>query len=485
MPSNWPRKKFQFANNWQSNLTSERPAFPIELKVTRGRGASTQLHLQLREAILEGRLATGFRLPPTRDLARMLSVARATVVVAYEMLAAEGYVRVRQGDGTFVQSLRRVSQVGDLRRASPVQGGAVRGPRFDLRLGYPDVSRFPFDVWRRLESRAWRSVANGGADLSDPAGLAGLREAIVGYASFSRAVSCTADDIVVTSGARQAFDLLARTLAASPGTVVAVEDPGYTPTRNAFAAAGARIVGVPVDAQGMVVSHIPPEAKVICVTPSHQFPLGIAMSPERRAQLLDHARRRDAYVVEDDYDCEYRYDSRPLDALQILEPGRVCYVGTFSKTMFPALRLGYAIVPAALRGRLLALRGVTDGFGAPAPQLALTTFIGEGHLHRHVRRMQRIYTERREALLSGLRERLDGRIAILPSKAGLHFSFRGLSPINWAEVETRAAEHEIAFERCSRYAITEEVDACCAIGFGLLTESQLAPAVDRLARLFG
>ena len=463
----------------------ERLDLPFELHVAPGRGASARLHHLLRQAILEGRLAAGFRLPPTREIAQALGIARATAVVAYDMLVAEDYARVRQGDGTFVQSMRRASRRDEI--ASPCRGSSIANkgsPRFDLRLGLPDVSLFPFDAWRRAESRAWRVLARDANAIPDPAGPARLREAIVGHASQTRAVSCTADDVVVTAGARQAFDLLARTLITRSGTVVAVEDPGFTPLRRAFAQAGAEIVGITVDEDGMDVSQIPPETEVVCVTPSHQFPLGVTMSAARRALLLDRAGRSGMHVVEDDYDCEYRYDGRPLDALQTLAPGSVCYVGTFSKTMFPALRLGYAIVPRALRGRLLDIRMGVDGFGAPAPQAALAEFIAEGQLRRHVRRMQRIYARRRTGLLEGLRSRLQDRISVLPSNAGLHFSFRPEAFLDWGVVEDRASHLGVAFERCSRYAVGVSPDAC-AIGFGLLKDDQVEAVVDRLARIFG
>lgn len=457
------------------------PLLPIALRVPRGLGASAALQQQLREAILEGRLVTGFRLPPTRELAQLLGLARTTVVVAYDMLVAEGYACARQGDGTFVQSLRRTSQ--RLHRPAPrepvANDGAGAAPRFDLRLGSPDTRSFPFDVWRRLAAKAWRTSAGHAYEAADPSGFAPLRDAIVRHASASRAVSCNADDIVVTAGAQQAFDLLARVLTGT-GTVVAVEDPGYRPARQAFAAAGARIVGVPVDNEGIVVDRIPHAARLVCVTPSHQFPLGVSLSPQRRGALLEFARRHDAIVVEDDYDCEYRYDNRPLDALQTLAPGRVCYVGTFSKTMFPALRLGFAVVPQPWRQRLLALRSVADGFGAPAPQWALAEFIREGHLRRHVRRMQRLYAQRRSLLLAGLCDGLQDRIEVLPGSAGLHFSVRARVPVDWHHVARRAAELDIALEPCARHAIRLRADDRCAVGFGLLREEQIATVVDRL-----
>jgi GntR family transcriptional regulator / MocR family aminotransferase len=461
------------------------PALPLALRVPRGKGASAALQQQLREAILEGRLATDFRLPPTRDLAQALGVARATVVLAYEMLVAEGYARVRQGDGTYVQSLRRPpSAVGrPAANLPPAAATLAAAPRFDMRLGVPDLSHFPFDIWRRLAARGWRSSAGHAYETADPAGFAPLREAIVGHASAARAVSCSRDDLVVTAGAQQAFDLLARTLV-RPGMVVAVEDPGYPPLRQAFAAAGATIVGVPVDDDGIVVHSIPRTAQVICVTPSHQFPLGVTLNPVRRQELLAFAQRHDAVVVEDDYDGEFRYDSRPLDALQTLAPGRVCYVGTFSKTMFPALRLGYAIVPQAFRARLLDLRRATDGFGAPAPQWALAAFIREGHLHRHLRRMQRLYALRRHLLWDGLGTALQGRARLLPATAGLHFSFRLLQPVDWQRVMARAKSLELAIEPGSRYAIRSDCNDLCAVGFGLLTEHQVATVVHRLSTAF-
>ena len=263
-------------------MSRERTAFPIALDVPSGKGAAGFLHARLREAILAGRLAVGFRLPPTRELARSVGLARGTVVVAYDMLAAEGYIRVRQGDGTFVHSMRRAISHNDERVSFSPRTGLHWKPDFDLRLGYPDISSFPFEVWRRMASRAWRAVAVADQALLDPAGVIELREAIVGHASYARAVSCKLDDIVITAGAQQAFDLLARTLIRVPGTIVAVEDPCYTPMRQAFENAGASVIGVGVDQYGLDVARVPAAAKVICVTPSHQFPLGLAMSPERR-----------------------------------------------------------------------------------------------------------------------------------------------------------------------------------------------------------
>ncbi len=278
------------------------------------------LHRQLRDAILDGRLQPGLRLPPTRVLASRYGVSRNTAVAVYDLLLSEGYLSTRRGSGTYVADVipkpaHRKSAVSppanDQRLAAywreppvtaPVQGVS----RHTFRIGVPDVTKFPFDVWRRLSTRALRALAKTPAVPSDPQGRPMLREAIAKHASFTRAVSCHPEDIVVTAGAQEAFGLLARILVTPGKTVVAVENPGYRRLRAAFMAAGAKLVPVPVDAEGLVVDQLPAKARVICVTPSHQFPLGTAMSMRRRAALLELARARGAVVIEDDYEAEFR-----------------------------------------------------------------------------------------------------------------------------------------------------------------------------------
>jgi GntR family transcriptional regulator/MocR family aminotransferase len=294
---------------------------------------------------------------------------------------------------------------------------------FDFAVGLPDKGEFPFEIWRRLSARALRVLSKTPAAYAEPQGRESLRKAVSAHVSYARAVSCSADDVVITSGAQQAFDLLARILVTSNKSVVALEDPGYPPMRRAFEALGARIAPVPVDSQGIQVDRIPPTARIICVTPSHQFPLGVPLSMERRKALLELARRRGAAIIEDDYDGEFRYGGRPIDALQTLDSEQcVFYVGTFSKSLFPALRLGYVVTPPWARHALIAAKQDSDWHCAVLPQDTLASFIAEGHLARHVRKMRRIYGERREVMLEAVWRHLEGRLEVLQSEGGLHIA---------------------------------------------------------------
>lgn len=472
--------------------------FPLDLPARGSRQRLHALHAQLRAAILDGRLRSGLRLPATRELALALGLSRNTVVAAYERLFSEGYLEARRGAGNFVATLGapRVpppdSGSADRRLAAPWRGlaapmqAAMVPGACDFRLGIPDQRAFPFDVWRRLSMRAWRTAARLPPMYDAPQGRPALREAIARHVAFARAVACGPDDVIVTQGAQQAFDLLARVLVTPGRTVVAVEDPGYPPVREAFAAAGASVVGVPVDAEGLMVERLPAQARVVYVTPSHQFPLGVAMSPLRRAALLDFARAHGATVIEDDYDSEFRYGQRPLEALQTLDrAGSVCYVGTFSKCLFPSLRLGYAVAPAWLQPALAHARRLADGFGDPVAQETLAAFIAEGHLARHVRRMRRLYAQRRERLLEALHRHGDGRMDVWPSGAGLHLAARLPRDIDAGAVAARAAQQRIQLEALDGYALDRPGPNGLAFGYGRVEEGGIEEAVRRIARLLG
>lgn len=462
--------------------------FPLDLPPAGSRQRLAALHGQLRAAILDGRLRAGLRLPATRELAAELALSRNTVVAAYERLLSEGYVVSRQGAGHYVAALvgRRAEPADRAPGADPRLAIAWRdvgrppGPmpaarvRFDFSVGLPDVGAFPFELWRRLSARAVRQLSRRPALYLPASGQPALREAIAQHVSFARAVACESGDVVVTNGAQQAFDLLARVLVTPGQTVVAVEDPGYLPVRRVFEAAGACLAKVPVDAEGLVVSVLPDDARIIYVTPSHQFPLGVSMSPARRRQLLDFAAARQAVIIEDDYDGEFRYGNRPLDALQTLDAqGLVCYVGTFSKCLFPALRLGYVVAPAWLQAALATAKQTADWHCDVASQETLAAFIAEGHLVRHVRRMRKVYGERRRALLDGLAAR--GWQA-WPSDAGLHVAarppFRGpVAP--WVE---RAASAGLRLESLGSYGGAEGV----AFGLGCIQAGAVAGALDAM-----
>jgi GntR family transcriptional regulator/MocR family aminotransferase len=359
-------------------------------------------------------------------------------------------------------------------------------PRFDFRAGYPGQREFPLDIWRRLTVRALRRAGQSNAAFGDPKGDARLREGIAAHVSVTRAVACTAADVVVTAGAQQAFDLLARVLVAPGRTVVAFEDPCYVPLRTAFASVGAVPRSVPVDAEGFIVERCPNRVDVIAVAPSHQFPLGVTMSASRRAALLEHARRADAVIVEDDYDGEFRLSGRPLDALKTLDrDDRVFYVGTFSKSLFPALRVGYVVAPPWARSALVAAKQASNWHVASITQAIVADFIAEGHMARHVRRMRRVYADRHGRLLNAIDTHLADRLQPLPALAGLHLCAAVRPPESaerWAEA---AARRGVRIEPLSRHAFSAKACNGLILGFGLIDAASIEAAVIALKRASG
>lgn len=406
-----------------------------------------QLYFALRAAILEGRLPPAARLPSTRSLAADLAVSRNTVLAAFDQLFAEGYVEGRVGAGSFV-SRELPEEALHARRPGPetmVANGAASGAaappgpsRRGARLaalrqhgnrprafapGLPELASFPFEDWARLLARSWRNPPRSLLIGSEPAGYRPLREALAAHLGAARAVRCTPEQIFVVSGAQQALDLAARVLL-DPGDPVWVEEPGYPGLIGALLAGGASIVPVPVDEEGLDVAsgrRRAQGARMACVSPSHQFPLGVTMSLARRLELLEWARGAKAFILEDDYDSEYRYTGRPLAALQGLDAdGRVIYVGTMSKVMFPALRLGYMVVPRHLVDAFAAVRRLTDTHPSMLVQPALAEFIKDGSLAAHIRRMRALYADRQALLLDAARRHLGERLTLRPAEAGMH-----------------------------------------------------------------
>jgi len=456
------------------------------------------LHQQLRTAIVDGRLQPGLRLPPTRTLAAAVGVSRNTAVASYDLLLSEGYLVARHGAGTYVaQSLphppghgRAVTEAANDRRLNAYwrESAAIAieapsaAPRYDFKLGLPDNTEFQFEVWRRLSARALRTMAKTPARYTDPQGQPALRDAIAKHVSFARAVACRPDDLVVTTGAQQAFDLLARILVTPRRTVVAMENPGYPPARAAFAAAGARIASIPVDEEGLRVDRLPRDARVIYVTPSHQFPLGCAMSMRRRAALLEFAHARGAVVIEDDYDGEFRFDGRPLDALQTLDrAGSVFYVGTFSKSLFPAIRLGYVVAPPWALNALISAKQGADWHCDSLVQDTLAAFIAEGHLVRHVRKMRQIYAARRQRLLEGL-QAFDDWLQPVPSAAGLHMAALFTSPTQADTIAERARQQDIGVQSLRAF-YSGKPKSGLVFGYGTIGETAIAEGLARLRRL--
>lgn len=465
---------------------------PIILPPKGSRGLLRSVHGQLRAAILDGRLQPDTRLPSTRGFAAAVGVSRNTALAIYDLLLSEGYLVVRPGSGTYVAPITLRSSQSPAagpdsrlneawRQARPTLPAVDGAFDFDFRPGLPDKSAFPLPVWRRLSARGLRDWSKMPSVYDHPQGRLALRTAIAKHVSFARAVSCSPEQIVVTAGAQQAFDLLARILVTPGRTVVAVEDPGYPPLRNAFTAAGARVAAVPVDAEGLRVDCLPADARVICVTPSHQFPLGLTLSAQRRVALLEWAQERGAVVVEDDYDGEFRLSGRPLDALQTLDgSGSVCYVGTFSKSLFPELRLGFVVAPPWALAALVAAKGCADWHCPTPSQDTLAAFIDEGHLARHVRKMGKIYAERRAALLRALSQHGGDRLQPVGDAVGLHLAVELPPDISASELVTSAAADGIQISALERYALGKPAPNGLVLGYGMIPSERIDAAVERL-----
>lgn len=465
-----------------------------------GRGdRAARIYRELLDAVLDGRLRPGERLPPTRELARRLNVSRNTVTVAYDQLTAEGFLVGRVGAGTYVCTqpvsatrVRTAPAGRDVRprplwESIPDVAEQVTPPVYDFRPGTPDPRLFPMDTWRRLVARELRSSVLGSADYAEPAGHAGLRAAIARHVGVSRSVHAGAEDVLVTQGAQQALDLIGRVLI-EPGDRVAVEEPGYRPARQLFRSLGARVTGVPVDAEGLDVAALPAGTRLVYVTPSHQFPLGTPMSLARRTALLAWAERNDAVVIEDDYDSEYRFSGRPLEPLQSLDRGgRVVYVGSFSKTLLPMLRLGFLVAPASLRPALRNAKQLTDWHGDLTAQGALASFIDQGLLTRHIRKTTREYAGRHATVMAALRDRLATWLRPIPSAAGLHLCAR-LAPgtaVDLAEVVARARDRGVGIDELAGYCGENPARAGLVIGYGAIRSTQIDEGLRRLADSFG
>ncbi len=431
---------------------------------------------------------------------RAASMCRATPSASRtERLVADGVLIGRVGSGSFVSAepLRRL-------HARRAPAGAVH-PRpvwrsipalvdrppdpaaYDFRVGTPDVALFPFTTWRRLVANELRSPPAPYAKYGHPAGHAGLRAAIARHVGVSRAVRADADDVIVTQGAQQAFDLIGRVLI-SQNMCVAVEEPGYPQARLLFRSLGAHVVGVPVDDEGLDVDAIPRNARLVYVTPSHQFPLGTAMSLRRRTALLAWADRRGAVIVEDDYDTEFRLGGRPLDPLQSLDrTGRVIYVGSFSKVLLPTLRLGFLIAPATLQPALHAARQLSDWHGELATQAALARFIDEGLLARHVRKVAREYADRYARIADVLARRCARWLKLIPAAAGMHVA-ADLVPrtsVDIARVLHRAEELGVRVSALSPFYLGPPARPGLVIGYGAIASSRIDEGMRRLAASFG
>ena len=478
-----------------------------------------QLYERLREQILAGQLEVGARLPSTRTLASGLGVSRNTTALAYEMLALEGYIESRVGDGARVArvqpeqalqapsdapdrsatSRRRVQPGRDVaqgaqspalsRRGQMLLSTSYRGEFSSreaggvFRAGQPDIASFPFQTWARIVTKRVRQSLSGVALYQSEQGYAPLREAIAAHIGITRGVHCSPEQILITAGSQGALDLAARVLLDADDRVW-VEDPGYPGARGALLAAGARLMPVPVDAEGLSVEAgraLSSGARLAVVTPSHQFPTGVTMSLPRRLALLEWAAEAQSWIVEDDYDSEYRYSGRPLEALQGLDSsGHVIYVGTFSKVLFPSLRLGYLIAPPEALGGFLAARHFIDVHPPLLDQMALADFIAEGHFARHVRKMRLIYLERRNALVDALARELGDTLEVTSPEAGLHLAAWLPAGVSARAVSRLAATHGLRILPISR-ADTQQREGLL-FGFASDSPAALRAGARTLAR---
>ena len=446
----------------------------------------TRLYRDLRNALLDGRLQQGERLPPSRILAAELGISRQLVVEAYERLIAEGFLVSRPGSGTFVEQLppARENTVtpagvspGDHWPIRPLWGNAP-ARRYNFAGGVTERSQLPWQAWRRCMQQAMRDEQAESRLYGDPQGDLRLRRGLADYLGFSRGLPCESEQLLITQGAQQGLDLLARVRLA-PGDVVALEDPGYPPARFVFEAAGARLVSVPVDEEGICVDRIPADARLVYVTPSHQFPLGMPMSLSRRLALLELARQQDMLIVEDDYDGEYRFAGRPLEALKRLDHHQqVAYLGTFSKVLHASFRMGYMVMPDGLRDALLQAKFLADAYSNALTQRALGHLIEQGDFARHLRRMQRRYAVRRNRLLAALEAVPD--FQVLPQMAGLHVAVG--TPADPATMMVSLEREQVMATPLSvLYAQLPAMNGAL-LGFGGLADDTIEEGVSALVR---
>lgn len=446
----------------------------------------SQVYRMLRDGILKGDLEGGRRLPSTRRLAAELQVSRNIVLEAYERLLAEGFVVARSGAGTFVAEGAALPAGGTEIPALPVleEATAIARPEvvpaggtISFRTGSPAMDRFPRKAWSDALRRVYREAPDGLFGYGNPAGEPELRAALADYLRDTRGVVATPDRIVITGGAIQALGLAARMLL-TEGDDAIVERPTVEEVRTLIASTGARLHGVPVDESGLVTSALPGDIrpKLIYATPSHQFPLGGAMPIPRRVELLAYAARAGSYVLEDDYDSEFAYDAPAVHSLQSLAPERVLYIGTFSKILSPALRIGYIVLPAAWVPAFVRLKRLADYENSRPDQLALADFIRQRSLHAHVHRMRKLYRGRRELLVECLKAKLGDRVRVLGKAVGLHAAVRFDAPLP-PDLSARLSEAKVD-------AAQIEED-CLLLGYGHLREDEIRDGVERLARVTG
>lgn len=459
---------------------------------------SRQVYDFWRSGILSGRFAGGERVPSTREVATALNLSRGTITQAYEQLISEGYFEATHGSGTFVcrtlpeELLHAPGRAARREPEAPTTALSSFGkrlqrdyPRLPKQSGHiplshwgPDLGLFPLQLWHRLYARTLRALGPAALDYNEHArGYEPLCEEIARYLARSRAVTCAPEQVIVVNGSQQGLDLCARLLL-EPGDEVVVENPGYTGASRVFEACGARLRAVPVDAEGLVCSQLGAVARLAYVTPTHQFPTGVALSLRRRLELINWARQRRAIVIEDDYDSEYRYGGAPMPALQgLVGDVPVIYCGTFSKVMFPGLRVGYLVVPRAMIPTFTRAKWLADRHTAVHQQATLFHFMREGHLERHIRKMRRVYGLRRAALMEALQRHFGDRAAVLGEAAGMHAYVRFAD----AGIGARAQRKQVQLRDVSAFYLGKAPENDYLLCFSMLTERMIREGIRRIA----
>ncbi|MBF2051127.1 MAG: PLP-dependent aminotransferase family protein [Elainella sp. C42_A2020_010] len=440
-----------------------------------------QIYLELRQQILQGTLAAGQKLPATRALATQLGVSRNVVLEAYDQLIAEGYLESRAGSGTYVAQGATWSVLPSQPRSEPASE-PDSADWIDFRSGIPDLDRVPSKLWGQITKQVGGAAAAEVFGYGSPEGRLELRSTLAAYLQRTRGVICQPDQIIITSGAAQAFGLVAKLLAA-PGDTVVLEDPTPPEIRHIFAAQGLTVQAVSVDERGLQTEKLSavPGTRFVLVTPSHQFPLGSVLTIQRRIELLEFARTTGCTVVEDDYDSEFRYEGTPVSSLQGLDPERVIYIGTFSKILAPALRLGYLVLPPAYVAACRELKRLSDLHTSSLEQITLAQFIQAGHLERHIARMRKLYRQRRNVLRHSLLENFSDCVKILGDSTGLHLVAEFKHIEFTVEVMQRIKQKYVKVYPVLNYAIDpNQHSQKVVLGYGNLSTDAIQTGIARL-----
>lgn len=440
-----------------------------------------QIYLELRQQILQGRLQAGQKLPATRALATQLGVSRNVVLEAYDQLTAEGYLEGRSGSGTYVAQ-GAAWQFVPAKTVMLATASSAHEPIIDFRSGIPALDRFPRHLWGQLTRQICAEAEAELFSYGIPEGRIELRSTLAQYLQRTRGVVCQPEQIVITSGAAQAFGLAARLLT-KPGDAVAIEDPVPPEIRQIFAAQGAVLLSVPVDEQGLQTHLLPSIARprFVLVTPSHQFPLGSVLTIQRRIELLEFARASGCLILEDDYDSEFRYEGTPTSSLQGLDPDRVIYIGTFSKILSPALRLGYLVLPSDYVAPCRELKRLNDLHTSSLEQLVLAEMIQAGHLERHIARMRKLYRQRRNALRQSLDFHFGHQIQCLGDSTGLHLVTKFTEIVFTTPLLHQINQQQVKVYPVSAYAtVQESYRNQIVLGYGNLSIPAIETGVQRL-----